>query len=84
MTKAYTAAMGAHYHQAIIAANPTKAAADLANALRGNDGLIAEARAQQATLSAFARSAGGIDRMKSRDFAAATHLQGLTEALAQL
>lgn len=84
MTKDLAAAMGAHYHAAVIAADPAKAAAQLAERLRQSDALLAQAREEHLRLSAFAKSLGGIDRMKQRDFAGATHLQGLTEALAQL
>lgn len=84
MTKALIAALGTHYQTAVIAANSPRAVTDLAAALAFDPTLAEEAREYHATLSKFAKSMGGIDKMKNRDFAGATHLQGLTEALAQL
>ncbi len=84
MTPALTAALGEHYHKAVIAADQPTAVAALVETLRGNADLIAEATAYHASLAAFAKAVGGIDRMRQRDFGGATHLQGLTEALAQL
>lgn len=84
MTPSLSAALGAHYHRSVIAADQLGATVALADALRGNAALTTEATAYHSTLSVFAKAVGGIDRMKQRDFAGATHLQGLTEALAQL
>ena len=84
MTKDLAAALGAHYHRAVIAADPTKAARDLAATLRADPKLAEQARDQLAILTKVMKYTGNIDKMKQRDFAGATHLQGLTEALAQL
>lgn len=84
MTPALSAALGAHYRKAIINSMPGEAVTALADTLRGDDTLIADAQAEQTSLNAFAKAMGGIDRLRQRDFAAATHLQGLTQALAQL
>lgn len=84
MTAELKAALGAHYRRAIINSDPAGAVVELANTLRGNDELIAEATAEQQRLTAFGKPMGGVDRLKNRDFVSATHLKGLTEALERL
>lgn len=84
MTPGLSAALGSHYHRAVIAADQPGATAGLLATLRAQPDLVDEARGYLASLATFAKAVGGIDRMKQRDFAGATHLQGLTEALAQI